>query len=165
MAAIHGCHPQLLRAVMEINRDQRHVVVQRLRQIYDSLEGLTIGILGLSFKPDTDDMREAPSLEVIHLLQVEGARLKAYDPAVKTTMAAKMLRDVQICTDAYSAAEGSDALVVVTEWNEFKQLDKVRVRELLRKPVIIDGRNIYEPEEMEKLGFIYYGIGRGRHQE
>ena len=165
MAAIQGCHPQLLRAVMEINRDQRHIVVQRLRQVYGSLEGLTIGILGLSFKPDTDDMREAPSLEVVHLLQVEGARVKAYDPAVTMTTAAEMLRDVQICPDAYSVAAGSDALVVVTEWNEFKQLDKGRVRELLRKPVIIDGRNIYEPEEMEQLGFIYYGIGRGRHRE
>lgn len=160
MAASYGCHPQLLRAVMEINRDQRRMLVRRLREILGSLDGLTIGILGLSFKPDTDDMREAPSLEIIHLLRNEGAKIKAYDPAAMER-ARKLIRGIVLCPDAYSAAEGSDALVIATEWNEFKHLDKVRIKSLMRQPVLIDGRNIYEPREMRELGFIYYGIGRG----
>lgn len=164
MATIHGCHPQLLRAVMEINRDQRRTVIQRLREIFGSLEGLTVGILGLSFKPDTDDMREAASLEIIDLLRQEGANLKAYDPAAMAE-AEKILPYVALCEDAYHVAEGSDALVVVTEWNEFKQLDMMRIRNLLRHPVLIDGRNIFEAKDMAELGFIYSGMGRGWWKE
>jgi len=160
MAAIHGCHPQLLRAVMEINRDQRRAVVQRLREVLVSLEGLTIGVLGLSFKPNTDDMRDAPAVEVIHLLQHEGAQIKVYDP-VAMDNARKILRDVEFCPDAFSVAEDADALIVATEWNEFKQLDRQRIRDLMRRPILVDGRNIYEPEEMTDLGFVYIGIGRG----
>ncbi|MFH1486180.1 MAG: nucleotide sugar dehydrogenase, partial [Chloroflexota bacterium] len=160
MAAIHGCHPQLLRAVMEINRDQRRMVVQRLRDILGPLHGLTIGMLGLSFKPDTDDMRNAPSVEIVHLLKNEGAEIRAYDPAAQEK-ARKLIKGITLCPDAYSVAEGSDALVVTTEWNEFKQLDRVRIKRLMRRPVIIDGRNIYEPDEMRELGFIYCGVGRG----
>ncbi|MBI2906288.1 MAG: UDP-glucose/GDP-mannose dehydrogenase family protein [Chloroflexi bacterium] len=160
MASIHGCHPQLLRAVMEINRDQRHVVVQRLRGVLGSLDGLTIGILGLSFKPDTDDMRNAPSVEIIHLLKNEGAQVKAYDPAAMER-ARKLIKGIQLCPDAYAVAEGSDALVVATEWNEFKQLDMARVKSLMRQPILIDGRNIYDPAEMRGMGFVYYGVGRG----
>ena len=164
MALIHGRHPQLLNAVLEINRDQRRLVVQRLREVFGVLEGLTVGILGLSFKPDTDDLREAASLEVIHLLRNEGAKIKVYDP-VAMEPAKKVLQNVTFCTDAYQVAEGSDALVVVTEWNEFKQLDRERLWKLMRQPVIIDGRNIYEPEEMRRLGFLYYGIGRGHWKD
>ncbi|MBI4301585.1 MAG: UDP-glucose/GDP-mannose dehydrogenase family protein [Chloroflexi bacterium] len=164
VAAAHGCHPQLLRTVMEINQDQRRLVVQRLREFFGSLEGLTIGILGLSFKPDTDDMRGAASLEVVHRLEVEGAKVKAYDPAA-IPIAQRLLPKVQLCPDAYSTAEGSDALVIVTEWNEFKQLDMERIKNLLRHPILVDGRNIYEPEEMLALGFAYCGIGRGHLKE
>jgi UDPglucose 6-dehydrogenase len=160
MAAIHGTHPQLLRAVMEINRDRRRQVVRKLRDLLGRLDGTTIGILGLSFKPNTDDMREAPSLEIIHMLQHEGAQIKAYDP-VALDNARRLLRDVILCEDAYSTAESCDALVVVTEWNEFKQLDLPRIRKLMRRPIIIDGRNIYDPEQMTRLGFIYRGMGRG----
>jgi UDPglucose 6-dehydrogenase len=160
MASIHGCHPQLLRAVIEINRDQRRRIVQNLRQILGTLHGKTIGILGLAFKPNTDDMRDSPAVEVIHLLQNEGSLIKAFDP-VAMSRAKENLPGVTYCEDAYEAAEGSNALVVATDWNEFKHLDMARIRESMAQPVLMDGRNIYEPERMEELGFIYRGIGRG----
>lgn len=160
MASIHGCHPQLLRAVMEINRDQKRRIVQTLREVVGTLHGKTIGILGLAFKPNTDDMREAPSIEMIHLLTNEGARIKAYDP-VAMEVAKGIMPDVTYCADPYQVAEGSDALIVVTEWNEFQHLDMVRIKELMREPVLIDGRNIYDPQKVGQLGFIYRGVGRG----
>lgn len=160
MASIHGCHPQLLRAVIEINRDQRRRIIQNLREILGTLHGKTVGILGLAFKPNTDDMREAPSLEMIHLLTNEGTRIKAYDP-VAMEVAKRIMPDVTYCADPYEVAEGSDALIVVTEWNEFQHLDMVRIKELMREPVLIDGRNIYDPQKVGQLGFIYRGVGRG----
>ncbi|HSR29943.1 MAG TPA: UDP-glucose/GDP-mannose dehydrogenase family protein [Anaerolineae bacterium] len=160
MAAIHGCHPQLLRAVMDINRDQRRQVIHKLRELLGTLDEKVIGILGLAFKPNTDDMREAPSVELIHLLQSEGARLRAYDP-VAMVNAEHYLHGVPLCQDAYEVAAGADALVVVTEWNEFKHLSLPKLREAMRQPIIVDGRNIYDPEQMKALGFIYRGMGRG----
>jgi len=160
MAAIHGCHPQLLRAVIEINRDQRRRVVQALRDILGTLHGKTVGVLGLAFKPNTDDMREAPAVEIIHLLQNEGASVKTFDP-VAMERAKEIMPEVTYCEDAYEAAEGSDALVVVTDWNEFKHLDMARLKASMAEPVLIDGRNIYEPTKMQELGFVYRGIGRG----
>jgi UDPglucose 6-dehydrogenase len=160
MASFHGAHPQLLRAVMEINRDQRRMIVQRLRDLLGTLEGRVIGILGLSFKPGTDDVRDAPALEVARLLLGTGARVRGYDPAAMER-ASSALPALDVCTDAYAVADGADALVVCTEWNEFKQLDMERVRSLLRYPVLIDGRNLYDPDRMRQLGFLYYGIGRG----
>jgi UDPglucose 6-dehydrogenase len=160
MAAIHGCHPQLLRAVIEINRDQRRRVVQTLRDILGTLHGKTVGVLGLAFKPNTDDMREAPAVEIIHLLQNEGALVKAYDP-VAVGRAREIMPEVTYCDDAYEAAKGSDALVVVTDWNEFKHLDMARIRGSMAQPVLVDGRNIYEPTKMQGFGFVFRGIGRG----
>jgi len=116
--------------------------------------------LGLAFKPNTDDMRAAPSIEIAHLLQHEGAQVKGYDP-VAMENAKRELPDVILCSDPYELAEGCDALVVVTEWNEFKHLDMTRIKPLMRRPVLIDGRNIYDPAQMEALGFIYRGVGRG----
>ncbi len=159
MAAIHGCHPQLLRAVIEINRDQRRRIVQNLRQILGTLHGKTVGILGLAFKPNTDDMREAPAVEIVHLLQNEGALVKAFDP-VAMKRARETLSDVTYCEDAYELAKDSDALVIVTDWNEFKHLDMARIKTSMAQPILMDGRNIYEPEKMEELGFMYRGIGR-----
>ncbi len=161
MAAMQGCHPQLLRAVMEINKDQRRRLVQKVRDALGTLEGKTIGVLGLSFKPNTDDMREAPSVEVIHLLQHEGARVKAYDPAAMN-VARKYLFKIEYCSDPYEVASGSDALVVMTEWNEFKSLSLSRIKSLLRNPIVVDGRNMYDPEEMRSTGFVYECVGRGR---
>ena len=160
MAAVHGCHPQLLRAVMDINRDQRRQVVHKLRALLGSLDEKVIGVLGLAFKPNTDDMREAPAVDIIHLLQSEGARIQAYDP-VAMPNAHLYLHDVTLCQDAYRVAEGADALVVVTDWNEFRHLDPSRLRAAMRQPIIVDGRNMYDPEEMRTLGFDYRGMGRG----
>ena len=161
MASIHGCHPQLLRAVMEINRDQRRQVIQKLRSLLGgSLQDKVIGLLGLAFKPNTDDMREAPSIEIVHLLQHEGVQVKAYDP-VAMENARRVLPDVTLCSDPYELAQGCDAIVVITEWNEFKHLDMARIKPLMRQPVLIDGRNIYDPEAVQELGFVYRGMGRG----
>ena len=160
MAAVHGCHPQLLRAVMDINRDQRREVVHKLRELLGTLDRKVLGVLGLAFKPNTDDMREAPSVELIHLLQSEGARIRAYDP-VAMVNAHLYLDDVTLCQDAYEVAQGADALVIITEWNEFKHLSLPRLKEAMRQPIIVDGRNIYDIEQMKALGFVYRGVGRG----
>jgi UDPglucose 6-dehydrogenase len=160
MAEINGCHPQLLRAVMDINRDQRRQVLQKLRELLGTIHGKTIGIWGLAFKPNTDDTREAPALDIIRLLQIEGAHVRAYDP-VAMENAERLVRNVAFCQDAYSVADGADALVLITEWNEFKQLDLARVAASMRQKIFVDGRNIYEPERMEQFGFRYRGVGRG----
>lgn len=159
MAAIHGCHPQLLRAVIDINHDQRRQVVHKVREALGGLNERTVAVLGLSFKPDTDDVRNSPALEIIHLLQNEGATVRAYDP-VAMKAASKVLRQVEFCPDAYEAARDSEALVIATDWNEFKHLNLERLKQLMRQPLVVDGRNIYEPAEMRQLGFVYYGIGR-----
>jgi UDPglucose 6-dehydrogenase len=152
-------HPELLHAVMEINRDQRTLVVDKLRECLGSLRGQVVGMLGLAFKPDTDDMREAPSIEIAQALQRKGAVVRAYDPAA-IEKARAILPDVEYRRNAQGVARGADALVVVTEWNEFKQLDLVRLKRLMRRPVVVDGRNLYDPAEMRRLGFVYRGIGR-----
>jgi UDPglucose 6-dehydrogenase len=160
MAAVNGCHPQLLRAVMDINRDRRREVIHKLRDLLGTLDEKVIGVLGLAFKPNTDDMREAPSVEIIHLLQSEGAKVRAYDP-VAMVNADLYLESVELLGDAYQVAAGADALVITTEWNEFKHLSLTRVKESMRQPIIVDGRNIYDPEQIKALGFIYRGMGRG----
>lgn len=159
MAETNGCHPQLLRAVMEINRDQRKHVITKLRDLLGDLSGKTIGLWGLAFKPNTDDVREAASLEIAHLLQSEGARVRAYDPVAMGN--ARRALNVTFCNDAYAVAENADAIVLVTEWNEFKQLDMARVATSMKHKVLVDGRNIYEPKRMAQLGFKYLGIGCG----
>jgi UDPglucose 6-dehydrogenase len=160
IAATHGSHPQMLRAVMEINYDQRKRVIQKLREILGNFRGKTVGVLGLSFKPNTDDMRDAPSIEIIHMLQHEGAEIKAYDP-VAMDNAKQSLAGVTYCDTPYAVAEDAHALVLVTEWNEFKQLDMARIAESMRQPVLFDGRNIYDSERMRALGFTYRAVGRG----
>jgi len=163
IAATHGAHPQLLRAVMEINYDQRKKVIQKLRDILGGFRGKTIGILGLAFKPNTDDMRDAPSIEIIHMLQHEGAQIKAYDPQAMET-ARRLLTNVTYCESPYAVAEDADALILMTEWNEFKQLDMMRIKESMRQPVLLDGRNIYDPSRMKELGFIHRGMGRSYNE-
>lgn len=160
MAVLHGTHPQLLQAVMEINRNQRRRIIFKLRKALGHLDDKVIGILGLSFKPNTDDIREAPSLELIHLLQNEGAVIKAYDPQAMEN-AAQTLTRVTLCENPYQVAEGADALVLTTEWNEFKQIDFTKIHQLMRQPVIMDGRNLWDPDFLRSLGFQYFGVGRG----
>lgn len=164
MAVLHGTHPQLLQAVMEINRNQRRRVVVRLRRALGTLNDKEIAVLGLSFKPNTDDIREAPALEVIHLLQNEGANVRAYDPQAMDAVR-PIFPSLTLCASPYEAAEGADALVLATEWNEFKQLDFPRLRQLMRQPIILDGRNLWDPEQLIALGFTYFGIGRGRYTD
>ncbi|NMC79626.1 MAG: UDP-glucose/GDP-mannose dehydrogenase family protein [Chloroflexi bacterium] len=162
MAVLHGTHPQLLQAVMEINRNQRRRVVVKLRKALNGLNDKVIGVLGLSFKPNTDDIREAPSMEVIHLLLNEGAIVRAYDPQAMENVRATLQR-VVLCENPYQVAEGADALVLATEWNEFKQLDFERIRKLMNHPIIMDSRNLWNPEHLLSLGFTYFGVGRGNY--
>ena len=152
-------HPELLNAVMDINRDQRMLVIDKLREVLDALPGRTIGLLGLAFKPNTDDMREAPSIDIAKVLLAAGASVRAYDPAA-VERARLLVPDLEYLKDAYEVADGADALVLITEWNEFRQLDLRRVKKLMRRPVMIDGRNIYDPELLKEMGFTYRGVGR-----
>lgn len=167
MADEAGLHPQLLHAVMDINHDQRRVVMNKLTSILGSLRGCTIGVLGLAFKPNTDDMREAPSVDILRWVVNQGATVQVYDPVASETGREELRRAgvhmelVQFCEDAYAVARGADALVVATEWNEFKSLNMVEIRDSMRRPIIIDGRNVYEPAMMHSLGFTYRGMGRG----
>src|SRR5436305_2279823 len=162
MAAYAGCHPQLLRAVMEINRDQRLAVAAKVREgLGGALHGARIALLGLAFKPNTDDMREAPSVELAEQFLAAGARVAAYDPQATATARAVLGERIRYHASAYQAVEGADAAVLVTEWPEFRALDLGRVKRLMRGDVFVDGRNLYEPEALRALGFHYYGVGRG----
>jgi UDPglucose 6-dehydrogenase len=163
MAVLHGSQPQLLQAVMDINRNQRRRVVVKLRRALGTLDQKVIGVLGLSFKPNTDDIREAPALEVIHLLENEGATIQAYDPQAMPNAAAVLPR-VRLCKTPYEVADGADALLLATEWNEFKQLDFARIKDLMRSPVIMDSRNLWQPEQVRAFGLTYFSIGRGNAQ-
>jgi UDPglucose 6-dehydrogenase len=152
-------HPELLHAVMDINRDQRLLAVEKLRECLGTLRDQVVGLLGLAFKPNTDDMREAPSIEIASELRRRGATVRAYDPAANGR-AREMMPELDYRRSAHAVARGADAIVIVTEWNEFRQLDLGRVKRLMRRPVIVDGRNIYDPTRMRELGFVYRGIGR-----
>lgn len=167
MADEAGLHPQMLHAVMEINHDQRRLIVNKLTSILGSLRNCTVGVLGLAFKPDTDDMREAPAIDIIRWVTSQGAEVRVYDPvAVETGKQALEHEGVNMelvtfCETPYEVSENADALIVVTHWNEFKALNMQQIRNAMRRPILIDGRNIYEPAEMNRCGFIYRGIGRG----
>ena len=159
-AATLGYDFKLLKSVAEINRERAQHFVETMRKALGPLDDKVIAVLGLAFKPNTDDMREAKSVEVVALLHEAGAKIKAYDP-VATENARRLLpRGVTYCASPYEAAEKADALALVTEWNEFKFLNLERLRSLMRRPVIFDGRNFYEPDRMRRLGFEYYSVGR-----
>ncbi|MEZ4866932.1 MAG: UDP-glucose/GDP-mannose dehydrogenase family protein [Caldilineaceae bacterium] len=161
MALVHGSHPSLLRAVIDINRDARRWAVLNLREMVGGrLAHKRVGILGLAFKPNTDDIRESPALDIARMLQNEGALVSGYDPVAMGNVA-RMNQDLQLAEDPYELAEGANALLVCTEWNEFKQLDLARVKTLMAQPNVVDGRNIYEPRVMHTLGFHYRAVGRG----
>ena len=159
MAEKYGYHPELLHTVMEINRDQRTLIVDRLKECLGTLRGQVIGLLGLAFKPNTDDLREAPSLEIARLLIAKGATVRGYDPAAMTR-AQQLIPEMQFRKNAYGVARGADAIALITEWNEFRHLDLARLRRSMRRPVLVDGRNVYDPRQMQELGFVYRGIGR-----
>lgn len=156
-----GCDFELLKAVRNINERHKGWFARKVQQALWVLHGKTIAVLGLAFKPNTDDMRLAPSLDIIKELEREGARIRAFDPQAMRE-AARLLPSVTKCRDPYEAARGADCLVILTEWNEFKELDFARVKRLMRQPVIVDGRNLYDPRRMRRLGFRYVGVGRGQ---
>jgi UDPglucose 6-dehydrogenase len=159
-AASLGYDFRLLKAVVEINRERAGQFVETIRKVLAPLDDKSVAVLGLAFKPNTDDMREAKSIEVITRLLAAGARVRAYDP-VATTNAREMLPPtVLYCDSPYEAAAGADGLALVTEWNAFKFLNLERVRALMRRPLVFDGRNIWEPERMRRLGFEYHSVGR-----
>jgi UDPglucose 6-dehydrogenase len=155
-----GVELELAPAVDRVNTQQRQRMVEKIVRTLDGdVSGKTIGVLGLSFKPNTDDIRESPAMIIIPALQERGARVKAYDPA-SMPLAQQVLHNVEYCQDAYATCAGSDALVLATEWNQFRALDMERVRSLLHKPVLIDLRNVYEPDTIRRLGFTYAAVGR-----
>lgn len=150
---------RIVEAALRVNESQKNSILDRIARLVPHLEGKTIGILGLAFKPETDDIREAPSIKIIDDLLKAGAKVRAYDPAAMGS-ARRLLTDVQYCDDEYDAARGSDALVVVTEWNQFRRLDMDRLKQVMREPNIIDLRNLYEPDTMRSSGFNYLAMGR-----
>ncbi|MEX1254743.1 MAG: UDP-glucose/GDP-mannose dehydrogenase family protein [Dehalococcoidia bacterium] len=158
LAAVYGSHPQLLHAVLQINADQKRKLIARLRDVLGTLRGRTVVLLGLAFKPGTDDVRDAPSLDLIHSLQYEEVDLRACDP-VAVDGARALFPDVHYETDPYIAATDADAVILVTEWPEYRQLDLGRLRDVMRTPVLADGRNALDPEEARRQGFVYLGIG------
>ena len=152
---------ELLKAVKRINEKQRTVLIGKIEKVVWNIKGKTIAVLGLAFKPNTDDMRFAPAVEIIERLIGEGAVIKAYDPqSMERARAIPELKNVKFCRGPYDAVKGAECAVILTEWNEFKEIDLKKVKKLLKQPVIIDGRNIYDPKKMKELGFRYYCIGR-----
>ncbi len=151
---------EILDAVLRVNDSQKRRMGEKIRRAVGDVSGKTIGVLGLAFKPNTDDMREAPALSILPPLQEAGASIRAFDPAAMKE-AAKLLKDVTYCEDAYDAAKGADALVLLTEWNQFRNLDFERIKAAMNRPVLVDLRNVYEPQKMAALGFVYTGLGRG----
>jgi UDPglucose 6-dehydrogenase len=157
LASNSGYHFQLLNAVIEVNELQKRRVVGKLEKHLGKLRGQTVALLGLAFKPNTDDLREAPSLVLASRLLAEGAEVRAWDPVAD---ASRLLQSVTFCDSVLEAVTGADAAVIVTEWDELRTLTSDEVRDAMRRPVIIDGRNLLDPEEARAAGFTYEGIGR-----
>ena len=149
----------ILREVLNSNEEQKKYFVQKVSNALWNLRGKTLGILGLAFKSNTDDMRFAPSIDIIQALQKEGAHIQAYDPQAMPKCKT-IFKKIRYAQDPYQAARHADALAVLTEWDEFKELDFKRIKKLMRHPVLFDARNIYDPQEIKKIGFHYYGMGR-----
>jgi len=158
MAETRGSHPQLLQAVMDINQNQRKRAVQKVEKALGGLKGKTIGLLGLSFKPNTDDTRDAPALDIARMLLKSGAVVQAFDPQAME-VSKKEIPQLQLRKKPYETAEAVDALILATEWNEFKSLDFERIKANMKGNVILDGRNIWDGTELYEMGFTYFGMG------
>jgi len=156
----HGYSFEIVKAVSRVNKRQRELMIEKINNTFGGVEGKVLAILGLTFKPNTDDMREAPSIRIIKGLQKRGAQIRVFDPAGMKE-ARKIFRSLNYAKDAYDAARGAHGLVIITEWNQFRNLNWQRMAELLREPVVVDLRNIYEPKKMRALGFRYACVGRG----
>jgi len=150
---------RIVEAVIEVNRQQRLAMIRKIEKLGGDLSGTRVAVLGLAFKPETDDMRDAPAVEIIRGLIDRGATVIAYDPVAKTE-AQKVLPTIDYAADEYEAASGADILVIVTEWNQFRALDMERIGKLMKTPRLADLRNIYDPPDMRELGFEYVGVGR-----
>jgi UDPglucose 6-dehydrogenase len=155
-----GVETRIVDAVIEANERQRDAMLAKVEKLVGDLDGKRIGVLGLSFKPETDDMRESPAVDVIKMMLERGAKVRAYDPVAIDEAKHWLDSNVEFAEDEYDAIENADALVIITEWNQFRALDMNRVKELLKAPKIADLRNIYEPADMRELGFEYIGVGR-----
>ncbi len=160
IARSHGYRFSIVETVVEVNARQREIMIDKIRGLTGDFTGRTIGVLGLAFKPNTDDIRESPAMDIVARLIAGGAKVKAYDPAGMEN-AGRVLPEVAYCKDTYEAADGADALVILTEWNQFRKLDMPRIKNLLKSPKVVDLRNIYDPAMMESLGFEYASVGRG----
>jgi UDPglucose 6-dehydrogenase len=159
MAQEKGYAFKILDSVIQVNEEQKKRMVGKIQEKVGDVRGKTIGILGLSFKPNTNDIRESSSIVIIGDLLAMGAKVKAFDPAAMDEAKA-VLPEVEYGGDPYDVAKGSDALVLVTEWNQFRRLDLQRIKTLLKRPIFIDLRNVYDPDQMKRLGFNYCGVGR-----
>jgi UDPglucose 6-dehydrogenase len=151
---------KLLQAVVDINRDRISGFVKKIETALGSVENKVFALFGLAFKPDTDDMREAKSIEVIEHLLAAKAKIRAYDPAATENARKIFGKRISYSKNAYEAAKDADAVILLTEWREFKQLNMERIRDSMKQPVLFDGRNLYNPERLRKIGFQYHGIGR-----
>jgi len=151
---------EILKAVRKTNEDQKEFVFKKIKEALWIVKDKNIAVLGVSFKPNTDDLRNSPSIDLIKALISEGAKIKIYDPKAMEK-AKKVLKGATFCNDAYQAAKNSDCLIVATEWDEFKELDFIKLKKILKRPLLIDGRNIYDPKFIMQLGFSYVGVGRG----
>jgi len=158
LAAVYGSHPQLLNTVLEINAEQRRRLVGRLRHVLGGLRGTKIALLGLAFKPDTDDVRDAPALDLINLLEYEEARIIACDP-IASDSARRVFPNLDCEDDPIVAATDCDAVIIATEWQQFRNLDLEALRGVMRTPVIVDGRNVLDAETARSKGFVYLGVG------
>jgi UDPglucose 6-dehydrogenase len=157
----NGLEYDLLRAVERINERQKKLLIQKAMRHYGNLEGKVFAVWGLAFKPKTDDLREAPSIEVIEGLLGKGAEVRAHDPVAEAAARRIFGQRIRFCKGPYETLEGADGLFLVTEWNEFRQPDFERMRKLMRQPVVFDGRNLYDPKRLRERGFTYFGVGRG----
>jgi len=160
IAQKEGYDFSLLKCVKSINEEQKKALVKKIEKTLWILKDKTIGILGLSFKPGTDDMRNAPSVDIVHMLQQEGAKIKVFDPQAMTK-AKEVLGNVKFCKDVGSLAKDCDCLVLVTEWDEFGKIDFRRLKKIMKQAVIFDGRNFYDKYKLQASGFKYIGIGKG----
>ena len=154
-----GSETRIVDTVISVNEAQRMAMIPKINNLIGDLNGKQIAVLGLSFKPETDDMRESPATDIIKAMQKQGAKIRAFDP-VAMEEAKHFLPDIEYAENEYDAIKDADALVIITEWNQFRALDMNKVKTLLKSPKIADLRNIYEPEDMRELGFEYVGVGR-----
>ena len=159
IAREQGYDFSLLRDVEEINAEARLDIVRKAEKMLGELDGKTIGVLGLAFKPNTDDMRDAPSIDIVHELVKRGAKVRGFDPE-SMKVAARKIEGIEFVKSAYDAVDGADLLILLTEWNEFSEMDLEKVKKLMKQHKVVDARNVWEPSEMKKMGFEYVGVGR-----